>query len=273
MSDMAPTPGMSEQRRTPRRLYLGRLGRVNHEPANHVFAGCARLASALLAPCARLHHLNQERVPSSGGLIVVSNHVCSLDPVVVGHYLAYSGRWPHFLARANLFDVALLGGLLRSIDQIPVSRGSMSAAGSLDNARKCIEQGMAVVVYPEGTFTYDPDEWPMAGHTGAARLALATGATVLPIGQWGANFIVPPRRKRRLHLFPPTDVTVSAGPPVELDELVARGEHDRHAVFEATVRIMDAITAQVASVRGLEAPAQRWHPGRHARVPRDTAVL
>lgn len=273
MSGMGAISEMTGQRVTHRRLYAGKLGRVNHEPANPAFAWCAHTASALLAPFTRLHYLNQELIPTHGGLIVTPNHVCSLDPMVIGHYLAYSGRWPHFLARANLFDIALLGGLLRAIDQIPVSRGSMSAVNSLRNAQERLEQGMAVIVYPEGTFTYDPDEWPMAGHTGAARLALATGAPVLPIGQWGANLVVPPRHKRPVRLLPRTDVTVAAGPPVELGDLTARGEHDRQAVFEATVRIMDAITAQVGLVRGLEPPEERWSPGRHRRVPRGTAVL
>lgn len=273
MSGVSENPGPRRPGKAATRLYIGRLGRVNHEPANRAFAWCAHTASGLLAPFTRLRYLNQQRVPATGGLIVVPNHVCSLDPLIVGHYLAYSGRWPHFLARANLFGLPALGPLLRAIEQIPVSRGSMSAADSLRTARERLEQGLAVIVYPEGTFTYDPQEWPMAGHTGAARLALETGAPVLPIGQWGANFIVPPRHKRPLHLLPPTEVTVSAGPLVGMDDLVVRGARDRHAVFEATVRIMDAITAEVGRVRGLEAPEGRWHPGRHERVPRVDAVL
>ncbi|WP_177170042.1 lysophospholipid acyltransferase family protein [Propionibacterium cyclohexanicum] len=269
MSTISQPPG----RPAPgRRRYAGRLGRVNHEPANRSFAWCAHAATALLAPFTHLHYLNQDRVPAAGPLIVVPNHICSLDPVIVGHYLAYSGRWPHFLARANLFEVRGLGTLLRALEQIPVTRGSISAADSLRTARERLDQGLAVIVYPEGTFTYDPDEWPMAGHTGAARLALETGAPVLPIGQWGANFIVPPRHKRPVHLLPATDVTVSAGPLVDLAGL-GEGDHDRHAVFEATTRIMNAITAEVSRVRGLEPPAGRWHPGRRERVDVQAAVL
>lgn len=254
------------------RPYRGRLGRSNTEPTTRLFASLPPIAGALLAPVCRLHYSGQENIPDTGPLILTPNHLCNLDPVVVGHYTAYAGRWPHFLARANLFRVTGLGPLLRGIEQIPVERGSVRAAGSLAAAQQMLAAGRAVIVYPEGTFTYDPDEWPMAGHTGAARLALATGAPVVPIGQWGANFIIPPRHKRRAHLIGRTDVTVRAGRAVDLSDLSGRGEHDRQAVREATVRIMDAICAQTELARGATAPAGRWHPGRRSRVPADEAV-
>ncbi|SYZ32823.1 2-acyl-glycerophospho-ethanolamine acyltransferase [Propionibacterium australiense] len=254
------------------RPYRGRLGRANNEPTTRLFAALPPMASALLAPVCRLRYAGQENIPDTGPLVLAPNHLCSLDPVVVGHYTVYAGRWPHFLARANLFTAPGVGALLRGIEQIPVERGSARAAHSLVAARQMLDAGRAVVVYPEGTFTYDPDEWPMAGHTGAARLALATGAPVVPLGQWGANFIVPPRHKRRAHLIGRTEVTVRAGAAVDLSDLAGRGEHDRAAVREATVRIMDAICAQVELVRGEKAPAGRWHPGRGCRVPVEQAV-
>ncbi|AWY95621.1 1-acylglycerol-3-phosphate O-acyltransferase, putative [Propionibacterium freudenreichii] len=256
-----------------RRLYLGRLGRANHEPANRTFRFAARLAGVILRPIARLHLSGQENLPTTGAAIIVPNHLCDLDPLVVGYFLAWGGRWPHFLARANLFTMPVLGRLLRALEQIPVERGSVSAAGSLAEAQHELEAGKVVIVYPEGTFTYDPDEWPMAGHTGAARLALRTGAPVVPIGQWGANFIIPPRHKRRPKLLGRSDVTVHAGARLDLADLVARGESDRHAVHDATVRIMDAITHEVSAVRDLPAPHGRWHPGRKKRVDPAQAVL
>jgi 1-acyl-sn-glycerol-3-phosphate acyltransferase len=51
--------------------------------------------------------------------------------------------------------------------------------------------GACVIVYPEGTATRDPDLWPMVGKTGAARLALTTGAPVISIAHWGAQDILP----------------------------------------------------------------------------------
>ena len=52
------------------------------------------------------------------------------------------------------------------------------------------------MIYPEGTLTRDPDLWPMTGKSGAARIALATGCPVIPVGQWGAQEILPPYAKK-----------------------------------------------------------------------------
>ncbi|GAA2183453.1 lysophospholipid acyltransferase family protein [Brooklawnia cerclae] len=254
--------------------YRGLLGRVNHEPANRTLAVAAVVAHRVMRLLTVTDWRQGERVPRRGPVIFVANHVSSLDPVIVGEYLAYNGRWPHFLARANLFEIPVLGAALRAAEQIPVHRGSTAAAGSLRDAEAMLDQGRAVVIYPEGTITFDPDEWPMAGHTGAARLALRTGAPVVPIGQWGANLAVPPRGIRPFRPFKRGryPVTVICGDPVDLSEFAGRAE-DRETVRPATARIMDAITAMAEQARGLSAPQGRWLPRRKARVPRDEAVV
>ena len=71
-------------------------------------------------------------------------------------------------------------------------------------------EGECVVVYPEGTLTRDPDLWPMTGKSGAARIALATGAPVIPVGHWGAQDVLAPYAKRP-HLFPRKHVVMKAG--------------------------------------------------------------
>ena len=78
-------------------------------------------------------------------------------------FLAFSGRWPHFLAKASLFTVPALGRLLRACDQIPVERTSAKSADALQAAVAAVEAGQAVVIYPEGTITRDPSLWPMKG--------------------------------------------------------------------------------------------------------------
>jgi len=75
---------------------------------------------------------------------------------------------------------------LRAAGQIPVERLSKNAIGAFDAAVQAVRAGECVVVYPEGTLTRDPDLWPMVGKSGAARIALETGAPVIPIGQWAA---------------------------------------------------------------------------------------
>jgi 1-acyl-sn-glycerol-3-phosphate acyltransferase len=114
------------------------------------------------------------------------------------------------------------------------------------------------VVYPEGTITRDPGSWPMTGKSGAARIALATGCPVIPVGQWGAQALLAPYAKRP-DLFPRKKVTMKVGDPVDLSDLTAQ-EHTPAVVSEATDRIMDAITRLVAEIRGEQAPAERFDP-------------
>ncbi|MFD0891371.1 lysophospholipid acyltransferase family protein, partial [Streptosporangium algeriense] len=117
-----------------------------------------------------------ERLPATGGVILAVNHLSWLDPVLVAHYLYNNGRWPTILAKAGLFSVPLLGSAVRGLMAIPVHRGSAEASRSLAESERRIAEGACVMFYPEGTCTRDPDFWPMEGKTGAARLALATGA-------------------------------------------------------------------------------------------------
>ncbi len=254
-----------------RRLYRGRLGRVNFEPGNRTLVFAGTLIHRTMRLITRARWVGQDNVPQTGPVIFTPNHISSLDPLVIAEFIVYSGRWPRFLARANLFDSLLIRGILRRTGQIPVHRGSDRAKDALVAADQAIEQGKAVVIYPEGTITLDPLEWPMAAHTGAARLALRTGANVVPIGQWGANFALPPRgiRKFRLRRWP---VTVICGEPVDLTDLGGDWE-DRAVVHQATVRIMAAITAAVAQARAEEPPADRWHQKLERRVRPDEAVL
>jgi 1-acyl-sn-glycerol-3-phosphate acyltransferase len=114
------------------------------------------------------------------------------------------------------------------------------------------------VVYPEGTLTRDPDLWPMVGKTGAARIALRTGCPVIPVGQWGAHNLLYPYAKKP-DLFPRKEITMKVGDPVPLDDLRA-SPVTLDVINEATRRIMAALTALVAELRGEEAPAERFDP-------------
>ena len=168
------------------------------------------------------------------------------------------GRIPRYLAKAGLFKNKFLGFFLRSAGQIPVYRASKDAVGAYDAAVAAVRDGKCVVVYPEGTITRDPDLWPMVGKSGAARIALATNAPVIPIGQWGAQEVLAPYAKKP-DLFPRKLITMKVGDPVDLSDL--SGEHlDARGDHQATDRIMAALTALVEEVRGETAPAERFNP-------------
>src|SRR5690606_31973752 len=135
-----------------------------------------------------------ENLPARG-LTAAANHVTEVDPVTLAHFLYGQGRAPKITAKASLFSVPVLGGILRRTGMIPVHRGTAGAAQSLVDATARLDEGECVVFFPEGTLTRDPDGWPMVGKTGAARLALASRAPVVPIAQWGAEQLLAPYGK------------------------------------------------------------------------------
>jgi 1-acyl-sn-glycerol-3-phosphate acyltransferase len=201
-----------------------------------------------------------EKLPETGGCIVVFNHVSHVDPLIAAHFVYDHGRLPRYLAKSGLFKNRVLGFFLTAAGQIPVERLTKSAAGAYDAAVAAVRNGECVVVYPEGTLTRDPAQWPMAGKTGAARIALETGCPVIPVGQWGPQQLLAPYA-RRPHLFPRKHITMRAGDPVDLSDLVA-SPRTPEVVQQATDRIMAALTEQVALIRGEVAPAERFDPRR-----------
>lgn len=207
-----------------------------------------------------------ERLPD-GGYIAVANHVTEIDPLAVAHAVYMGGNTPHFLAKDSLFKAPVLGSLLRGLKQIPVARANRrEAQGALEVARQVLDEGGAIIIYPEGTLTRDPQLWPMRAKTGAARLALATGAPVVPITHWGVQGFLPPYGKVPKPL-PRRRYRLRVGEEVDLADLRKR-PRTRRVLSEATERIEDALTAGVAVLRGEEPPALIWDRGLRQYVPR-----
>lgn len=207
-----------------------------------------------------------EHVPKTGAFVLAPNHYTNIDPLVVAVALWKAGRTPRFLAKASLFKVPVLGAILRGTGQIPVERAGATRGGPdpLAEAGRIAERGLAVIIYPEGTLTRDPDLWPMRGKTGAVRMALREGVPVIPVAHWGAQRILP-RYSKRLSLFPRKRVDIRFGPPVDLSRFEGR-PMDAAALAEATDEVMDAIAALLEQVRGERAPAQRWNPAQHGQA-------
>ena len=237
------------------------LSQANREPGREVIFGVVTLLHTVLKPLTKRDWRHQEKVPQTGGVVFVANHISNVDPLAIGQYLAFSGRWPRFLAKASLFRVPVLRAVLRGCAQIPVQRGSAAAKDALSAAVAAVRDGRAVVVYLEGTITLDPDLWPMRGRTGAARIALQTDAPVVPLGQWGAQDIMYGKKIHLPKLLPRKTLRVVAGDPVPLDDL--RDQPVTAAVLaEATDRMVRAITALVAELRQEPPPAEPYDPGR-----------
>lgn len=199
-----------------------------------------------------------EHIPSDGGAILVANHLSHFDPLVAAHYVYEANRWPQFLGKATLFTTPVVGPLLRAVRQIPVQRGTAHAAKALDAAVAAVRAGEVVIMYPEGTVTGEPDLWPMVGKTGAARLALVTGAPVIPVVMWGPQRVWDPRVRRWL-FRPRSPVTVVAGPAVDLSAW-AGAETTAETLYEITDVIMLRLRDMLAEVRGETSPPPLWTP-------------
>jgi 1-acyl-sn-glycerol-3-phosphate acyltransferase len=165
------------------------------------------------------------------------------------------------MAKHSVFRIPLLGRIVSGAKQIPVFRETADAGKALSAAVTAVEDGECVVIYPEATVTKDPDLWPMAAKTGVARLALMTGAPVIPVGQWGAQAAL--GTDKRPHLFPRKTLSVHAGPPVDLSEW-AGAEPTAEVLRAASERIMGAVAAIVGELRGEAPPEKPFVPGRRS---------
>ncbi|WP_406282328.1 lysophospholipid acyltransferase family protein [Embleya sp. NBC_00896] len=213
-----------------------------------------------------------ENIPTSGGFVTAVNHISYVDPLTYAHFQYDTGRVPRFLAKSGLFKIPVVGRVLAGAGQIPVYRDSADAALAFRAAVEAIEKGECVAVYPEGTITRDKALWPMLGKTGAARIALSTGAPVIPVAQWGAHEILPPYTKRP-RLFPRKTMRVLAGPPVDLDEFRGR-ELTADVLRGATDRIMESVTELLSKLRDEPAPPSagvRRPPGRKGGIEAATS--
>lgn len=234
-------------------------------PAYRVVAGIVRPLLLLLT---RRDWRGSGNLPAEGiGCVVVANHISHVDFLTSAHFLWDHGRAPRFLAKESLFRIPVVGRIIASCGQIPVYRDTKDAAKAYRAAVKAVESGECVLIYPEGTITKQPELWPMTGRTGAARVALETGCDVIPIAQWGPQDILAPYSKR-VRLLPPKLVKISAGKPVDLDDL-RRQAITKDVLTDATERIMGAVTTGLEGLRHQVAPAERFDP-RAVAAPSST---
>jgi 1-acyl-sn-glycerol-3-phosphate acyltransferase len=205
-----------------------------------------------------------EHLPKGRGFVVCCNHISPLDPFTLAHFLFDNGHPPRYLAKESLFRIPVLGRIVGGTGQIPVYRETFDAGKAFAAAVEAVEAGDCVVVYPEATLTRDPELWPMVAKTGAARIALTTGAPVIPVAQWGVQDILAPYTGRP-RLLPRKTVHVWAGPRVDLSRF-AGARPDVTTLKAATEEILDTITSILERVRGQTAPATRWDPRRHGQA-------
>jgi len=212
-----------EQRRT-----CPQAGAPTSTGDSRLYSVLRLLALGILRVFVGLKARGSEHVPSVGAVLFVANHSSLLDPPVVG---ACAPRQLYFLAKEELFGIPLLGRLIRALNARPVRRGGSDPA-ALREARRVLEEGGALLIFPEGS---RGDEGVLRpAKPGASLLAVLTGAPVVPVYVRGTGRAWPVGR-----WFPrPTRVTVTFGPALRFEPVGPR--HERKGVYERASREMMA---------------------------------
>lgn len=190
----------------------------------------------------RIDRLGSELIPTSGPVVLAANHESILDPFFLA---TVTPRPVHFFAKAELFRIPVLRQVLEGLGGIPVQRGA-DMGRAVEAGVAALERGEALGIFPQGTcLPYRNRRF----QRGAARLALATGAALVPVLLVGTEQSIQPRTHRIG--FP--QVTIVVGEPIAVE----RQEPTRRAAVALTDRLEQSI-ADLRAPYG--EPDHAWFP-------------
>ncbi len=177
-----------------------------------------------------------EHIPRRGPAIIAANHLSFLDSFFIP--LCVDRRKVTYLAKVDYFRSWKTAWFFRAVGQIPVDRDDRKASqAALDVGLQVLAEGKLLGIYPEGTRS--PDGRLYRGRTGVARLALRSGAPVIPCGITGSQEVMPKgARVPKLHgESGRIRVRVRFGEPLDLSRYAQR-DHDRFVLRSVTDEIM-----------------------------------
>lgn len=166
----------------------------------------------------RLEVKGIEVIPKQGAVVLCANHISVLDPPAVGIML---NRSVHFMAKAELFQIPILGSIIRALKAFPVKRNAVGKE-TIRTAVSLLREGNIIGIFPEGTRNVDG---VVAAKKGAALIALKSEATIIPVAIVGKYLI-----------FHKTKIVYGA--PIDISDLLTQKSG---ALDIATQRIMNHI--------------------------------
>jgi len=225
-----------------------------------------RTLAHILRPFVRLLYkvevTGTENLPKSGGYVLAANHVTTLDALAVAYMMYFRlHRAPHFLAKEGLFRTPIVGPVLLACGQIPVFRSGRNNTDPMQSAYDVLNAGHIIGIFPEGTLTREPNQWPMRARTGAIRLSLETGVPIIPVGQWGTEAVMD-TYSSKIRPKPWHKVRIVIGKPISMDPYKDK-KMSTDGLVELSDKVMVEITKIVEELRGEKAPTKRFVPSEH----------
>ncbi len=198
-----------------------------------------------------------------GGVIVVANHTSMADGLFLALVGQRLGRPLRLLGTAGIIEAPVLRVLFSRLGFIAVHRTSASPSAALEPAAQALRQGDAIALYPEGRITRHNKHWPERAKTGAVRLALLTGAPIVPVASIGVEQVIGRSRRRLLlQLLSNTvkrpNVRIRVGEPIDVRLLLGIGptaEPTADEVRLAADGVSRRLISMLEEMRGEPAPS------------------
>lgn len=185
----------------------------------------------------KINMTGQEHIPTEGGALLAVNHLSFVDYVMAGYPGAERGRLTRFMAKKEVFDHAIGGPVMRSFHHIAIDRSS--GQGGMDEARRYLDAGEVVGIFPEGTISQSFELQPLK--TGAVRIAADAGVPLIPIVLWGTQRILTKGKPRDfsrhktvgIEVGEPMHLSVDDNPNEATKELQSRMQAMLHRLITA----------------------------------------
>jgi 1-acyl-sn-glycerol-3-phosphate acyltransferase len=199
----------------------------------------------------------------AGGVIVVANHTSLADGVFLALVGQRLGRPLRLLGTAGIIEAPVLKVLFKKLGFIAVHRTSTNPASALEPAANALRAGEAIALYPEGRITRNSKQWPERAKTGAVRLALLTGAPIVPVASVGIDQVMGRRKSKMIYqllknLVKRPKVRIQVGDAIDVRKVIGIGpltEATADEVRLAADEVSRQLIEMLETMRGEAAPS------------------